>query len=78
MPQDALAGGSIGVGIDESADAGIIIARLQIIEFSLSIVNVALSKFRAQNVTYSLIQLYATLPASAREKALESNDSRAN
>ena len=41
MPQDALAGGSIGVGIDESADAGIIIARLQIIEFSLSIVDVA-------------------------------------
>ena len=37
MPQDALAGGGVGIGIDESAQFGIIIPGLEIVEPGLSV-----------------------------------------
>ena len=38
MPEDAQAGGSEVIGIDESADLGVIIAGLQVIEPGFSVV----------------------------------------
>ena len=32
MPQEALAGGGVGVGVDESADGGVVVAGLEVIE----------------------------------------------
>ena len=32
MPQEALAGGGVGVGVDESADGGVVIAGLEVIQ----------------------------------------------
>ena len=55
IAQDTLAGGGVGVGIEESADLGIVITGLEVVEPGLSVVNVALSKSRAQNLTCSLL-----------------------
>ena len=45
MPEDALTGGGEVIGIDESADLGVIIAGLQIIEASLGIETLARAVF---------------------------------
>ena len=47
MTQHALAGGGIGVGVDESADAGIVIPGLEIVEPGLSVVGIAAKSKRA-------------------------------
>ena len=41
IAQEALAGGGVGVGIEESAQFRIVISGLQIVELSLSVVYVA-------------------------------------
>ena len=41
MAQSALAGRGIGVGIDESADAGIVVTGLEIVERGLGVVVLA-------------------------------------
>ena len=45
VTQDTLAGGGIGVGIDEPGYSGIIIPGLEIVEPGLSVVNIALASF---------------------------------
>ena len=45
IAEDALAGGGVGVGVDESADTGIIVTRLEIVEPGLNIVYVAQERF---------------------------------
>ena len=41
MPEDALAGGSEDIGINESAEFGVIIAGLQVIETGFYVVELA-------------------------------------
>ena len=41
IAQDTLAGGGVSIGIDESAQFGIVVTGLQIIEFCLSVLGLA-------------------------------------
>ena len=41
MPQEALTGGGVGVGVDESADGGVVVAGLEVIEPGFGVVDVA-------------------------------------
>ena len=41
IAKDALASGSVGIGVDESAQVGIVVTGLQIEEFYLSVVNIS-------------------------------------
>ena len=42
MAEDALAGGGVGVGVDESADGGVVITGLEVIEPSFLLRAIAL------------------------------------
>ena len=45
IAEDALAGAGIGVGIDESAQFGIVIAGLEVVELGFSVVNITRVRF---------------------------------
>ena len=45
VPQETLAGGGVGVGVDEAADLGIVISALEVIEPGLYWVIVAIDPF---------------------------------
>ena len=47
IAQDALAGGCVGVGVDESAQFGIIIAGLEVVERGLSVLGLTVRPFTA-------------------------------
>ena len=42
MAEDALTGGGVGVGVDESADGGIVVAGLEVVESGLLVRVIAL------------------------------------
>ena len=56
MTKDALASGSVGVGINESADCGIVITGLEVVEAGISIVVVAAV---AQGIDFSDVRIIA-------------------